>query len=126
MTMNTSANPTPALLTLDSVETDIGGSRILRGVSLEVRPGEVVALMGRNGCGKSSLLWALQGSGTQTAGTVHVLRPPVGRSANGTADATATSAESGTASSQDLRTASERSPGTASAPSRPSASTRTT
>ena len=27
-------------------------------------PGEVTAVMGRNGCGKSSLLWALQGSGT--------------------------------------------------------------
>ena len=34
--------------------------------------GEVIALMGRNGSGKSSLLWALQGSGRRQAGTVDV------------------------------------------------------
>ena len=39
-------------------------------VDLDVRRGEVAALMGRNGSGKSSLLWALQGSGTRTSGTV--------------------------------------------------------
>ena len=33
------------------------------GVDLDLHAGEVTALMGRNGCGKSSLLWALQGSG---------------------------------------------------------------
>ena len=41
-------------------------------VDLDLRPGEVTALMGRNGAGKSSLLWALQGSGTLTSGTVRV------------------------------------------------------
>ena len=35
----------------------------VREVDLDLRGGEVVALMGRNGSGKSSLLWALQGSG---------------------------------------------------------------
>ena len=39
-------------------------------VDLDLHPGEVIALMGRNGCGKSSLLWALQGSGLLTSGTV--------------------------------------------------------
>ncbi len=42
------------------------------GVDLDLRAGEVTALMGRNGSGKSSLLWALQGSGTLTAGRVEV------------------------------------------------------
>ncbi|MEV8346003.1 ABC transporter ATP-binding protein [Streptomyces niveus] len=44
----------------------------VREVALNLRGGETCALMGRNGSGKSSLLWALQGSGTRTAGTVRV------------------------------------------------------
>jgi len=51
----------PALLSLNSVETYIGGSRILRGVDLEVRAGEVVALMGRNGVGKTTTLRSITG-----------------------------------------------------------------
>src|SRR5215207_2765688 len=50
-----------ALLQLTSVETYIGGSRILRGVDLEVRAGEVVALMGRNGVGKTTTLRSITG-----------------------------------------------------------------
>ena len=49
------------LLRLKSVEADISGSRILRGVDLEVRQGEVVALMGRNGVGKTTTLKAITG-----------------------------------------------------------------
>ena len=44
----------------------------VRDVDLDLRAGEVVALMGRNGSGKSSLLWAVQGSGPRHAGTVSV------------------------------------------------------
>lgn len=49
------------LLHMQSVEADIAGSRILRGVDLEVRPGEVVALMGRNGVGKTTTLKTIMG-----------------------------------------------------------------
>ena len=42
-------------------------------VDLTLRAGEVTALMGRNGSGKSSLLWALQGSGRRDRGRVAVV-----------------------------------------------------
>jgi energy-coupling factor transport system ATP-binding protein len=41
-------------------------------VNLDLAAGEVTALMGRNGAGKSSLLWALQGSGPRQTGIVDV------------------------------------------------------
>ncbi len=44
----------------------------VRGITLALRPGSVTALMGRNGSGKSSLLWALQGSGGRLTGRVAV------------------------------------------------------
>ena len=56
-----------------------GGVHAVRGVDLTLRAGEVVALMGRNGAGKSSLLWALQGSGPRAAGLVSVDMGPAGR-----------------------------------------------
>jgi energy-coupling factor transport system ATP-binding protein len=39
-------------------------------VSFRVHKGEVVALMGKNGSGKSSALWAIQGGGRRTSGSV--------------------------------------------------------
>jgi len=56
------------LLHLGAVEADIGGSRILRGVTLDVAPGEVVCLMGRNGVGKTTTLRAIMGRRTVRAG----------------------------------------------------------
>jgi energy-coupling factor transport system ATP-binding protein len=49
-----------------------GGVVAVRRVDLDLPAGEVTALMGRNGSGKSSLLWALQGTGARQSGTVTV------------------------------------------------------
>ncbi|MFA6287229.1 MAG: urea ABC transporter ATP-binding subunit UrtE [Opitutaceae bacterium] len=59
-----------ALLQLASVEADIGGSRILRGVNLEVKSGELVALMGRNGVGKTTTLRSITGLRSIRAGSI--------------------------------------------------------
>jgi energy-coupling factor transport system ATP-binding protein len=49
------------------------GRRVaVREVDVTLAAGSVTALMGRNGAGKSSLLWALQGSGSRDGGTVSV------------------------------------------------------
>jgi urea transport system ATP-binding protein len=68
-----------ALLQLTSVETDIGGSRILRGVTLEVNAGEVVALMGRNGVGKTTTLKSITGVLPVRAGSILFDGQPLGK-----------------------------------------------
>ena len=60
------------LLAARNVVVRYGALVALRGTDLDLRAGEVTALMGRNGSGKSSLLWALQGSGPRHSGTVTV------------------------------------------------------
>ncbi|MFI5980010.1 ABC transporter ATP-binding protein [Streptomyces sp. NPDC051555] len=62
----------PVLLRARGVTVTYHGVPAVREVDLALHGGEVTALMGRNGSGKSSLLWALQGSGPRKAGTVAV------------------------------------------------------
>jgi energy-coupling factor transport system ATP-binding protein len=54
------------------VRVAYGAAVAVAGLDLDLDAGSVTALMGRNGSGKSSLLWALQGSGPRTAGRVEV------------------------------------------------------
>ncbi|WP_188269942.1 MULTISPECIES: ABC transporter ATP-binding protein [unclassified Streptomyces] len=65
----------PELLTARGVTVSYRGVPAVREVDLRLAGDEITALMGRNGSGKSSLLWALQGAGARSAGSVRVLRP---------------------------------------------------
>jgi branched-chain amino acid transport system ATP-binding protein len=49
------------MLTLDNVNAYYGDSHILHGVSLSVREGEVVCLLGRNGAGKTTTIMTVMG-----------------------------------------------------------------
>ena len=88
-----------ALSAKDVVVRYPGDVLAVAGVDLDLHPGEVAAVMGRNGCGKSSLLWALQGSGILTSGTVLATRPAADSGAAGSGAAGSGAAGSGAAGS---------------------------
>jgi len=62
--------PGPALLTANDLALAFGHQRLLESVTLTVAPGEKVGLVGRNGCGKTSLLRILAGHQNADAGDV--------------------------------------------------------
>jgi len=60
------------VLQAENLQTFYGKSHILHGVSLEVREGELVTLLGRNGAGKSTTLRSLMGLTHARDGAVHI------------------------------------------------------
>jgi branched-chain amino acid transport system ATP-binding protein len=58
------------MLAVENIHVNYGASQVLHGVSLEVNPGEVVAVMGRNGVGKTTLMRAIIGLTPARAGRV--------------------------------------------------------
>jgi len=58
------------MLVLDNVNAHYGKSHVLHGVSIEVRAGEVVGLIGRNGVGKTTTLKAVMGLVRRTGGRI--------------------------------------------------------
>ena len=63
------ADATP-LLEIDGIETCYGLSQVLFGLSLQVRSGEMVAMMGRNGMGKTTTIRSILGLTPARAGAV--------------------------------------------------------
>lgn len=59
-----------ARLTFENVERRYGGTYALRGVSLDIAPGEVVCLLGPSGCGKTTLLRVAAGIEKPSKGRV--------------------------------------------------------
>lgn len=68
----TSAARDMPLLTLNAVDTYYGKSHILRAVSFDVRENEIVALLGRNGAGKSTVLKTIVGIAPPRTGSIRL------------------------------------------------------
>jgi branched-chain amino acid transport system ATP-binding protein len=58
------------MLAIDGLTVDIQSSRILRGVSLVVKPGELVCLVGRNGAGKTTTFRTIMGFHKPVSGSI--------------------------------------------------------
>jgi branched-chain amino acid transport system ATP-binding protein len=67
------------LLEIRDLTMDFGGLRAIDGVSLNVFPGEIVALIGPNGAGKTTLFNCVTGVYRPTAGTIRMQSPGRGR-----------------------------------------------
>ena len=66
-----------AALALDGIQKHFGGIRALDGVKLELHAGEVLALLGENGAGKSTAVKIMTGIYRPDAGTIRVAGSPV-------------------------------------------------
>jgi branched-chain amino acid transport system ATP-binding protein len=64
-------------LGIEGLVSGYGESMVLQGVSLCVAPGEVVAVLGKNGMGKSTLLKTVMGFLPARAGTVRLFADPI-------------------------------------------------
>lgn len=77
------------MLKLENVTAEYGGSRVLFGVNIEAKVGEITCLVGRNGVGKSTTLKAIMGLVSTPSGDITVdgasifKKPPYARAKSG-------------------------------------------
>jgi branched-chain amino acid transport system ATP-binding protein len=65
------------MLKVEHLETAYGASQVLFGVSLEVRDGEVVSLLGRNGMGKTTTVRSIMGIARSQSGSIRFNDKPL-------------------------------------------------
>ena len=75
-TTTTEPAPTP-LVEMRDIRVAFGGLHAVDGVSIDLHPGEVVALVGGNGAGKSTLMHTLSGAHPADSGQILVNGEPV-------------------------------------------------
>ena len=95
--MTTAAAPSPAgdtpagtahpLMRVRGLEKQFGDHAVLRGIELDVMPGDRIAILGASGSGKSTLLRCLNFMERPSAGVVELAGQAIGRAAPGKADA---------------------------------------
>lgn len=67
------------MLKIDNLKVKIGNLKIIQGLSLEIREGEIVSLMGANGAGKTTLMRAISGIGHISSGKMEFLGKDITR-----------------------------------------------
>lgn len=63
----------PAMLRLQNIESSYGPVKAIRGVSLQVRQGEIATVLGSNGAGKTTILKTISGIIDPRKGQVHFM-----------------------------------------------------
>ena len=68
------------MLKLKEISTFYGDSQALFGISLEVREGQVVTLLGKNGMGKSTTIRSIMGLNPAATGSIYFIGEPINKS----------------------------------------------
>jgi polar amino acid transport system ATP-binding protein len=68
------------LIAIDNVKKSFGDNQVLKGIRLDVEPGEVIAIIGKSGSGKSTLLRCINGLESIDEGNISVAGAHLGKS----------------------------------------------
>jgi len=81
---HSSASTHRAALAACALTIDVGARLLVAELTIEIAPGELIAILGRNGCGKTLTLHALAGLRTPSAGEVRLHGTPLAKLARRT------------------------------------------
>jgi polar amino acid transport system ATP-binding protein len=70
--MSNADSSAPAAVAISGLRKSYGNNEVLKGIDLQVRPGEVIAIIGKSGSGKSTLLRCINGLETFQHGSLTV------------------------------------------------------